>query len=414
MRPGRTVALLRVERDTTLPVSPVGVDPMSASGVRPGPNDSLLATPGTLMPAARVRLLQLDSTTRAVLARAGITDSQPVALIRAAPYRADCRTIRWTDSVPWVQPGDTGYARATLSPPDRWINGVPVLVIPDVWNYPYPRRRGLAYRARPDEVLAPAAAMYSLNTTLERSGPALLGGRFPDDSVTLALALDWARSNLEVAELEPVRTIIRESVLQVDWKGVARLPSRLRGTYRVTIEGDTARGEWFFRTHNAPGYSWRGGDSVVTTAALVASPHVGGYALVGFAARTADSLPVAYPRGRHTYPLVWLHADDRPTVPGNATRTALRGSLEFRLDAAPTTLWEELEGFVPPLDPLMRDVLARQGRQLPRVQQQPRLSLTLRIDPTGMVRADTTLTRNGKRLRVSLLRIDTVATKRPF
>jgi hypothetical protein len=414
MRPGRTVTLLRVERDTTLPVSPTGVDPMSASGVRPGPRDSLLATPGTLMPAARVRLLQLDATTRAVLASSGITDAQPMAFIRAAPYRADCRTIRWTDSVPWVQPGDTGYARATLSPPERWINGVPVLVIPDVWNYPYPRHRGLAYRARPDEVLAPAAAMYSLNTTLERSGPALLGGRFPDDSVTLALALDWARSHLADAELEPVRTIIRESVLQVDWKSVARLPSRLRGTYRVTLQGDTARGEWFFRTHSAPGYSWRGGDSLVSTAALLASPHVGGYALVGLAALTADSLPAADPGGRRSRPLVWLFAEDRPTVPGNATRTTLRGSLEFRLDAAPPTLWDELEVFVPPLDPLMRDALARQGRQLARVQQQPRLRLTLRIDPTGAVRADTTHTQNGKRLRVSLVRIDTVSMKRPF
>jgi hypothetical protein len=62
----------------------------------------------------------------------------------------------------------------------------------------------------------------------------------------------------------------------------------------------------------------------------------------------------------------------------------------------------------------MRDALARQGRQLARVQQQPRLRLTLRIDPTGAVRADTTHTQNGKRLRVSLVRIDTVSMKRPF
>ena len=44
------------------------VEPMSFTGIGPGPGDSLLATPTTPMPAARVRLLQLDSTTRASLA----------------------------------------------------------------------------------------------------------------------------------------------------------------------------------------------------------------------------------------------------------------------------------------------------------------------------------------------------------
>src|SRR5437763_1052949 len=82
-----------------------------------------------------------------------------VALVLAAPYRADCRTLRWTDTIPFAVPGETGFVRATLEPRDRWINGVPVLVIPDVWYYPYPRRRGLAFRATGNAPLTPAESM---------------------------------------------------------------------------------------------------------------------------------------------------------------------------------------------------------------------------------------------------------------
>ena len=57
------------------------------SGVRPGPADSNLATPSTPMPAARVHILQMDSATRRILTANGITNDQPTALIRAAPYR---------------------------------------------------------------------------------------------------------------------------------------------------------------------------------------------------------------------------------------------------------------------------------------------------------------------------------------
>ena len=73
------------------------------------------------MPAARVTLLRVDSVTRQRLAEAGVRDSQPVAFITAAPYRADCRPVRWTDSVPFAVVGETGYVRATLTAPDQWI-----------------------------------------------------------------------------------------------------------------------------------------------------------------------------------------------------------------------------------------------------------------------------------------------------
>ena len=42
--PGSTLALMRVEQDTTLPLAATGVAPTSSSGLRSGPGDSLLAT----------------------------------------------------------------------------------------------------------------------------------------------------------------------------------------------------------------------------------------------------------------------------------------------------------------------------------------------------------------------------------
>ena len=417
LAPGRTLALLRVERDTTLPFSPARVEPMSYSGVPRSAADSLLATPGTPMPAARVRLLQVDSTTRDALVRAGISDSQPMAFIRGAPYRADCRTIRWTDSVPWVQRGDTGFARATLAPRGHWIGGVPVLVIPEVWYYPYPRQRGLAYGAPPDAVLAPADAMYSLSISLEV--PRVIGPRDASaapDTARRARALAWARLHPAASELEPARSLVRRAVLDVDWAELTRTPSRLRGTYRVIMESDGVRGTWYFRTHDRPGYSWRDADTVRTTANLLASPHAAGYMLAGYAAGASDELPTASPTGSamRRAPLVWLAAADRPTAPGNHGRSTLPGALEFKLSAAPVSLWDHLEAFVRPLSPMESELLARMRRQIERAERQPRLPLTLRVDAAGGVRGDTVLTRQGTTLRVSLARIDTLSVKRPF
>ena len=129
LMPGTTLALVRIEQDTTLPFVPARLDVMSLSQL--GGDDSLVATASTQMPAARVRLLHTDSTTRAVLTSSGAVGKEPIAILRAAPYRADCRAIRWTDTVPFVRRGELGYVRGTLAPREQWIDGVPVIIIPD-------------------------------------------------------------------------------------------------------------------------------------------------------------------------------------------------------------------------------------------------------------------------------------------
>lgn len=414
LEPGRTRALLRVERDTTLPLTPVDAQWMSFSGVRPGPHDSLLATPGTPMPAARVRLLQLDSTTRAALAAQGVPNSQPVAFIRAAPYRADCRTIRWTDTIPFVVRGEVGYVRATIAPRERWIAGVPVLVVPDAWNYPYPRRRNLAYGAAPDAPLASAEALFHLETALERPRPTSAADRIALDRARRERAIAWARANPEAAELPPVRTSLRRAILEPDHEAASRSPSRLRGTYRVDIETGGERSSWFFRTLDRPGASWRGADSLQSIAALLVSPHILGYQMNGFAATSRDSLPAAFPNRFVPTSLVWLGSTDRPTTPDNDARRALTGMLGFPLGAVPERLWNDLDPFVQRWNPADSALYARLRQSIPRATQQARLPITVRLDDSGGVHADTTLTVGGRALRLLLERIDTIAIRRTF
>ena len=412
--PGSTVALVRVERDTTLPFITVGAEMMSSSSVRPSPYDSLLATPNTPMPAARVRLLQLDSTTRDILAGAGVTDGQPVAFIKAAPYRADCRAIRWTDTIPFVVRGEVGYVRGMLAPRAQWIDGVPLLVVRDAWNYPYPRRRYVAYGAAPDAPLASAEALFSLNALLEIPRPTDASSRTAADSVRRARALAWARANGAAAELEPVRTLVRRAVLEPDWNVASATPSRLRGSYRVTVEVGGESSTWFFRTYSRPLGPWRGADSLQTTADMLASPHIGGYMLGGIAAPSQDSLLLEAPRGFSLARLVSLAAADRPTTPNNDARRELSGMLQFALSSAPERLWNELETFVPRLTPRDSAAFVRMNIPNPRGVQQARIPLTVRLDGRG-VRADTTLTIvGGRTLRVVLERIDTLVIRRPY
>jgi hypothetical protein len=410
--PGTTLAVIRVEKDTTLPFGPAEVQRMSSSGVRPGPLDSLLATPSTLMPAGRVRVLQLDSITRAVLVSHGVSANQPMAYVRAAPYRADCGTMRWIDTTAFVVPGEVGYVRAILAQRDQWINDVPVLIIPDAWNYPYPRRRGLAFRVAPEAPLASADAMFSLNSLLEMSRPVDRATKISADSLKRTRAIAWAIANARAAELEPTRTMLRRAVLDPDWAVASGVASRLRGTYRVDVDASGERCTWFFRTYDRPGYVWNGGDSLQTTAAMLRSPHVLGYQLVGYAAASRDSIPETM--GRDRIPMVWLATTDRPTAEGNDARRVLSAVFQFTLSAAPEKMWNDLESLVLPMSAFDSAMLARLNRPRPRGEKQPLIPITIRLDANSGIRADTTIVAGTRRLRVVVERVDTLSIKRAF
>jgi hypothetical protein len=407
MPPPPAMALVRVEQDTTLPFAQAPFEIASASGVRPAA-DTLLAVAGTPMPAARVTLLELDTASLRVVSGGDGNPARRVAYLRAAPYRADCRTVRWTDTVPFVVRGETGFVRASIAPAEQWINGHPVLVVYDSWNYPYPRRRGLALRVDPAAPLASAEAMYSLSTALSTRS------RYPMDSAAREPALAWAKANPLQAELEPVRTTLRMAILSSDRAAAWRMPSRLRGTYRVDMAAEGQQTTWFFRTHDLPGSMWSKPDSPQTIRGLLSSPHIPGYVLVGYAAGSRDSIPASMPRGPQRLPMAWLGSTDRPTTPGNETRNLLDGMLEFTLSATPESWWDVLEPLVPRPSYIDSLMMARMRFTTPRRQKQPRIPLVIRMEANGRVRADTTLVTDGRSLRIILERVDTLANRRGY
>ena len=416
LMPGTAHVLLRVEQDTTLPYAMSGTSPMSYTVAPRSPADTFRAVAGTPMPAARVRLLALDSITRARFAANGITDSQPTAFIRAAPYGADCGTLRWTDTVPFAIRGEVGYVRATVASRDQWIGNAPVFIIPDAWNYPYPRR-GRPYSVSGAVPLASAEAMFGLQSILDeplRSTPTTPETRLASDSARTARVFAWARAHVADAEREPLRTTIRNVVLNADWQVAQRAPSRLRGTYRVELDADGARYTWYFRTQRQLAYRWQAAELQRSTAQLLESPHVAGYSLVGNASLSLNSMAADTNTRNGQRRLVWLYANDRPTTANNDTVRLLRGQLEFMLGAAPEPAWSALEPFAPPISALDSVMLARMGRLLARRDKQPRLALTLRLDARGDIRADTTFVRDDHRLRVQLVRIDTTTSRRLF
>ncbi|MBL0937711.1 MAG: hypothetical protein IBJ03_02390 [Gemmatimonadaceae bacterium] len=418
MAPAPTLAVLRVERDTMLPYGGGQAEMQSYTSVS-GRQDTLLARPDTPMPAARVRMLQLDSATRAVLVGHGITDSQPTVFIRAAPYGPDCRVRRWKDTIPFAVTGEVGFVRASLVQREYWIGDTPVFVIPEAWSYPYPRR-GRPWDLSPDVPLASAEAMFGLQRSLDR--PSLVNGATREDyeaaeQDAARRAMAWARVNASNAEMEPIRTMIRQAVLSSDWHVVQRELSRFRGTYRVEFDIDGTRHQWYFRTQPQLAYQWIAPGAHATTAAVLASPHISGYRLVGNAADSvgafqSDTALRMDPANRK--PLVWLAVNDRPTTAGNAARRAITGMLEFQLSATPMATWTALERFVPPLSRSDSLMMTRMNIARPRRDLQPRLPITLHMDARGNVRADSTFERDGYRVRVAVMRVDTTSARRRF
>jgi hypothetical protein len=410
LAPSKARLLFRVERDTVLASGVRRGERAPFGSVTPGYEDSLLATADTPMPAGRIRLTRMDSATRAALRNAGIRDSQPLAFIKAVPYRGDCRMIRYTDSMPWVRSGDAGFARASLQPRERWVNGVPLFLIGETWFYPYPRRRGLASGVSQTTPLASPDVMYDLFAALDR--PYRTFDFFVEpDTADRAPAAAWARANPASAEVEPIRTMLRRILLRSSGAGAS--PSRLRGTYRLTMESRGVRDTWYFRTSDRAAFAWSDIDTGRTTADILRSPMNSGYVLLGNGARKRDALPLAPQGNFSSAPQVWLAVNDQPAQSGNEMRSVLRGQLEFRRVATSEGLWPPLDAFVAPMSAALRDYLTRTNTLPTRAQEMLRFPVTLRIEANGVVRGETTYVDNGQRLRLQLQRVDTTSVTRP-
>lgn len=412
MAPGKTRLLLRVEQDTMVSMGGVAGEALMSSAVPRGRYDSSRISPTTPMTAARVRLLDLDLTTRATLAAAGITNATPLAYIVAAPYRADCKTIRYTDTTAWTVPGDTGYARATLASRNQWITGVPVFVIVEVWSYPFPRQRSRALFSDSRAPIASARALFDFNNTVMDNDQPF---SFPifQDAAQVAIAIRWARANPDDAEREPIRQLVRSGILRFDMQEIRTLPSRLRGTYRVTMQADDTTVQWEFRTVTAAAYAWGTRDAARTTADIVASPYVSGTQLVGYGVDSAGALLTSMLKGSasRAVPHVWLSAADHPARPVTAGTREFQADLMFTRFAAPPQIWDALDAYVDVPSASTRQAIVRiaaMNRRAPRAEEQPHIPMTLRMQNDGRLRGDTTIVRNGRTLRVTLDRVDSV------
>lgn len=415
--PGSVMAVARVEQDTMLPLVNSRLQATSFSTPPARPGAPQVAGPDTPMPSARVRLTRLDSATRAEFAAAGIRDREPTAYIQARPYGADCRALVWNDTVAWVRRGEIGYIVATLAPREAWINNIPVLVIPDTWNYPYPRQQGLLMRFAQQasgEPLATAEALFDFTVSNPGANPDRFGPGLPD-SVSDANMLAWARAHMEQADREPIRRMLRSVILRHDMARIVKRPSRLRGSYRVTVSAADSTATWWFRTVDKPAFRWEGPDSLRSTADFVRAPYAT-YSLVGYAADDRTSLATVGTSGTQGIPakLVWLAATDRPGMPGNDGVRVLRAQLSFMLRSAPASIWPALEAWIPPLTALDSAMMTRTRVVVPHANRQPTIPLTLRLDDAGEWSADTLLIRNGKSLRITLTRGDTVSVPRSW
>jgi hypothetical protein len=403
---GNARAVIRVEQDTMLPATPLFPSQRMADPMR-FPGDTFHARLGTPMPGARVRLLRIDSITRAELATQGVSAAEPAAFVRVYRHDPGCGPMRWISSEKFVIPGEVGYIRAWLAPRGDWVGDTPLFIVSP--GYPYPGRATSAAG------LASSFDVYGFEDATDLN----IRAAVPENNTPLDLrrrAMAWAKANPQPAELDPIRRDIREYVLRPDWAEAERVPNRLRGTYRVDIEASGKRATWYFRTHDRPSFPWRGPDSLrYTTARLLTSAHIDGHHLVGYGASSRDFLVTEAITSGDQPPLVWLATSDRPAAPGNAARRLLAGAFEFVLAAVPVESRDLVQPLVTWPSRRDSDLFGRPyGQMAPKDRLQALVPITVRLDSRGGVRADTSIVVGNQRFRLSLQRLDTVSVRRPW
>ena len=420
LQPGTTRALVQIDQDTLLPLVGAQVSATSFSRLPARPGDPELATADTPMPSARVRITRLDPATRAQLRAEGINTPEPVAYLQARPYGADCSTIVWRDTAPWVRRGDDGYVVARLAPRRFWVGGAPVFVVSETWQYPYPARRGLLGIAALDPValqgpLSSAAAMFDFE---EQMGPVRdVLGYGSNDSSGGTRAIAFARSHPDDSERQPLRDLIRESVLRPEFARVRTLTSRFRGTWQVRLTTGDSSVTYWFRTPRQAFSAWQAADSGRSTADILRNPFVGGYVLLGYPAPVRDSLPPANDSTRRPPGGLWLSVADRPGMPSNERQERIAMQLEFRLRTVPAWVWPVLDDY-PRLRSRADSIFSARVRSrsvVPRADQQAQFPMiTLRRGAGDVYSADTTFVRNQRTLRLTVTRVDSLSIRNTF
>lgn len=299
MRPGTVRIVGTVEDTTPLTVRRAPAELTSGSMVQPGAGDSLLVTDSTLLPTAWVRVSHLDAATRASLTALGVTDATPRVIVQARPYRADCRGVRWTEREPWVVPSPQPmyFHNATLAPRESWYDDVPTFVVYGGWQSPYPRQiSGLS----PDITEFSPTGGLRLTRGLTRDSLAPAPDRFMFDTAMAGRtapehAIAWARAHLAVAEREPIKSMVRQHVLQPEVREYRTKRSRYAGLYHVTMVLDRDTTRWHFRTDGSLIASHREWNTERSTAELLAAPYSVGHTISGWGAPISDTLSATRP-----------------------------------------------------------------------------------------------------------------------
>jgi len=351
------LAMLGVVADTLQrPLVSVQAQAMSASyGLPPGPGAEW--TPESPMPTAVVRVSGLNPAARDSLAALGVTDATPTVVVQARPYGADCRTLLWTDSQPWVVPTDAPqyFSSLQLAPRQAWIDGRPTFVVQGGWQTPYPQRlSGLAaglmapptYRelAAPltRDSLLPAATMFSYDSAVRRAGP-----RQPpavDD------VLAWARANRAAADREPMRSRIKRALLNADLERARPMTSAFAGTWQLLVRRDDEVWGADFRTRAYPQSVWY--DDEVSVLELIDGAGITGYSLSAYGAGPDGALPTDWrvamrPSAPGVRPATFtLAVADRITAVASSPPDEMRGELRFQRRSVPEAMWSVLDPWV--------------------------------------------------------------------
>lgn len=292
--PDNVHAVIVVERDTArlLPSDP-GIRFASSSRTT-RMADSLVLRPGELSPAARVRLVRMDSVTRELFRSRGIAAAEPQAVIVAAQYDAACRFTRYRDTAAWTRVGDRGYIAGTLAAD---TSRLPAIVVSDPKSSPYPRQRGLAHNARADDVLASVDAVFAFAEIVaarSHASFARMMARLPAPAHRTELYLPlrtWYTRNTAEAEREPLRSWMRNEILMPRAPLYDDAQTRLRGTFVVTLRTGNDTLQWNTRSFERIVGPWEERDSVRTVADLMRRPWAAGHRIGAMVATRVEDLP---------------------------------------------------------------------------------------------------------------------------
>ena len=305
----------------------------------------------TPMPGARVRLRRLDTGTRERLRLLGVTDSVPVAYLKAMPYSMDCAAMRWHDTVPWVRPGTGGYVSSTiLLDSSRWIGGAPVFMVMHPDAYPYPQRRTMFGVSPESRDLVSPEILFEFDSMQACCAPSAYP-RNVEEAERLVRERDrsmerWLRAHPMEIEQAPLRTILRAQLLaRVGWRTLVDSLA-IAGTYRVRVRVQDTTYTWMLRTEAGAGERLDAADSGRTTRELLDAPRVSGFVLRGIAARDSsalmDSMSRYTPSNRYLrFDLSAIHV-----APSRPHQQQVRAEMRFELRAAPPALWQTLQPFL--------------------------------------------------------------------